>query len=448
MKSIKILSLVAFFATGLFAVNNSAYFTKAGYKKSFSKPYSNLNDEQLDIFMLGRSFFTIPWVESPSATTARDGLGPLFDANTCVSCHPNNALGSVYNKKGNISRSMVIRLSILSNNSKEHNDIVKKAGFVPEPIYGAQVSLNGTKDVPFEAKLKIEYENKYVTYPDGQTVVLSKPTYSLYNKNYGPLHKDTSISIRKAPALVGLGLIEKISDEAILKNVDEDDLNNDGISGKANIVYSIENDNYTLGRYTYKASAPTVRHQSAAAFNNDMGLTTSLFPNDNCTKFQKECLDSPKGRDKIDVPDLRLNAVNFYLANLKVPISMKNEKEGKSLFNQISCTKCHIPSFKTSNGLTARVYTDFLLHDMGEALSDGRSEFKANKNEWKTAPLWGISSYKAAIGKSVNYLHDGRANSLEEAILWHGGEAKKSKENFMNLDIEQREKILKFLGTL
>ncbi len=439
---------MAFFAMGLFALDNNTYYTKANSKKSFSKSYNNLNNEEIDIFMLGRSFFRIPWVEAPSATTARDGLGPLFGANTCLSCHPNNSQGSVYNKNNNISRSMVVRLSIPSNNSKEHKLLLKKSGFIPEPVYGAQVSLNGTKNVPFEAKLKVLYTNKYVTYKDGQTVILSKPNYSFKDLNYGALHKDTIITVRKAPALVGLGLLEDLSDEEILKNVDEFDKNNDGISGKANMVYSLAVKSELLGRYTYKASAPTVKQQSAAAFHNDMGLTTTYFPNDNCTKYQTKCLNSPKARDAIDVTDFRLYSIDFYLRHLKVPKSKIKEKEGEALFAKLSCTSCHISSFTTKKNMIIKPYSDFLLHDMGEGLSDGRSEFRATKNEWRTTPLWGINSYRKTLGKKPDYLHDGRAKSIEEAILWHGGEALNSRNSFILMDQIKRDKIIKFIGTL
>ncbi len=448
MPNLKIISLVAILATGLFAVNNNGYFTKANTKKSLSISYNNLNDEEQDTFMLGRSFFTIPWVEAPSATTARDGLGPLFNANTCINCHQNNSLGSVYNKDGKFSRSMVARLSIPSTNSKEHQEILKKAGFIPEPVYGAQVSINGTRTIPYEAKLHIDYKDKKVIYPDGNIVVLRNPSYSLKELNYGALSKNTSISVRKAPPLVGLGLLENLSDEAILANVDEDDKNLDGISGRANLVYSVESKNYKVGRYTYKASAPSVKHQSAGAFINDMGLTTTLFPNENCTSAQEKCLNAPKPRDPIDVPDNRLDAVTFYLTHLKVPKSKISVKEGKKLFNKIGCVSCHVSSFTTKNGITINPYTDFLLHDMGEALSDGRSEFRASANEWKTAPLWGINSYEKTIRKKPDYLHDGRARNLEEAILWHGGEAQASKKSFMSLEKAQRELLIKFIGTL
>lgn len=442
---LKVLSLVAFLATGLFAFNT---YTTTPSKSGFLKPYDNLSDEQMDTFMLGKSFFRIPWVEPPSATTARDGLGPLFNANTCTSCHPNNALGSVYSKGGNISRSMVVRLSIPSSNSKEHQAILKKAGFIPEPVYGAQISLNGLSNVPFEAKLEIHYTEKTITYDDGTTTNLRVPQYKLTNLGYGPLHKEVSITVRKAPPLIGLGLLEQIEDETILINEDVTDTNQDGISGKANIVYSIEHKDYRVGKYTYKASAPTVKQQSAGAFHNDMGITTTLFPIENCTKAQKKCQEAPKARDKIDVPDVRLNAIDFYLRNLKVPVTKLKSLEGEKLFNQVGCAQCHIPTLKTKDGNDVHAYSDFLLHDMGEALSDGRSEFKATAQEWKTAPLWGINSFEKAIKRKPDYLHDGRARTLEEAILWHGGEAQKTKENFMALEKKQREQLIKFIGTL
>lgn len=446
-KVIRLFTLVCFLATGVFAFTP---YTKPS-KKAFTKSYSNLNYEEEDTFMLGRSFFTIPWVEAPSATTARDGLGPLFNANTCVSCHPNNALGSVYSKNGSISRSMVVRLSIPSNNSDLHKKILSKIGFIPEPTYGAQLSLNGLSNVSYEGKLNIEYSKKSVTYADGKTLELRVPSYSLKNLNYGELFPNTNITVRKAPALVGLGLLEEVLDEEILKNEDIEDKNNDGISGVANIVFSIKTNSYKVGRYTYKASAPTVKHQNAAAFHNDMGLTTTYFPTDNCTKKQTSCLNAPKARDYIDVPDFRLEAIDFYLRHLKVPktkIETSYIKEGKKIFNDISCSKCHLNSLKTKTGLIIRPYSDFLLHDMGELLGDGRREFKASKNEWRTAPLWGINSYEKAIGKRVDFLHDGRARSIEEAILWHAGEALSSKNSFMNLDETKRTKVIKFIRSL
>ena len=460
-------SLVAF-ATGLTLLTtishadiqielDKKYTTKTKDKTVFSKPISNLSYEEQDIFMLGKSFFTIPWVEAPAATTARDGLGPLFNANTCISCHPKNSRASLFNKNHKPSRAYVTRLSIPSNNSKQHQEMSKYSGFVEEPNYGGQISINGVHNLNFEAQPIIKYKKVQVTYPDGTKVTLKQPQDGLKNKlrdlQYGEIHKDVSITNRLAPALVGLGLLEQLSDEQILENQDINDTNNDGISGKANIVYSPKHSDFRIGRYTYKASAPSVFHQSAAAANNDMSLTNLFFPNENCTKMQKECKDAPKGRSFdeesfFDLPTARLNAITFYISSLKIPKSIITQKNGEKLFESIGCVKCHTPSFTLENGYKIKPFSDLLLHDMGEGLSDGRSEFKATPREWRTAPLWGIGKYKLATNKEPELLHDGRAKTIEEAILWHGGEAKEIKNNFMSLSAQNRQSLIDYIKEL
>lgn len=452
------------FTTGLFAISENTqklydkkYTTSSNTKKVFMKQVGGLTYEEQDKFMLGRSFFTIPWVEAPAATTARDGLGPLFNSNTCVNCHPNNAIGSVYTKNNNISRNYVTRLSIPSNGSFEHKEMLKYSGFIEEPTYGEQISINGVHGVPPEAKSIIKYENITVTYPDGENVILKKPLqgvdYQLKDLQYGEIHANVSITNRLAPALVGLGLLEQLTDEQILQNEDIDDTNKDGISGKANIVFSAQNKDFRVGRYTKKASAPTVIHQSAAAAFNDMSLTNPFFHNENCTDAQKECLKAPKGEDVagkkvFDLPMQRLDAIAFYLKNLKIPKSRITQYEGEVLFIDVGCVNCHTASFTLSNGNKIKPFSDLLLHDMGEALSDGRVEFKAGATEWKTPALWGIGKYKLATGKNPELLHDGRAKTIEEAILWHGGEAKNTKKIFMSLNKSQRESIIKYIKEL
>ena len=449
-KTILIKSLIASFAIGLFGVDNSNDFISNDKNKSILlKPVSNLNDKQYDKFILGRSFFAIPWVEAPSATTARDGLGPLFNANTCISCHPSNGKGTLLidNKS---SRSLVVRLSIDSNNSIEHKMLLEKKGFIPEPNYGAQLALNAIHGVDFEGKVKIDFDELNVVFPDGEKQILLKPKYSLENLNYGPLFNGTNISYRIAPSLNGIGLIELISNEDILKNVDINDKNNDGISGRANWVYSNITKKQELGKYTWKASVAFLKEQTAGAASNDMGLTTTIFPDENCTSSQKACNEAPKPKDAIDLTDERLDAITYYLKHIKT-YSAKQTKEyteALEIFEQISCAKCHISSFETKEGFKISPFSDFLLHDMGEELSDGRTEFSANKNEWRTAPLWGLSLHEKINKEKPRLLHDGRARNFQEAILWHGGEAQKSKENYMNLPKEQREKLIKFLEEL
>lgn len=444
-------SLVAILATGLFAVNNEGKYFSANKNKSLMlKQVSGLNDEQYDQFILGRSFFTIPWVEAPSATTARDGLGPLFNSNTCISCHPRNGRGNLLNKNNEAARSLVARLSIPSNGSAEHMKLEKMAGFVPEPTYGSQISINGVLDVPFEARPKINYEEVKVTFPDGEVDTILKPKYELVDKNYGELAKGTAVTYRIAPSLHGLGLIEEIANEDILANADEFDKNKDGISGKANMVYSPLTKKLELGKYTWKASSATIIEQIAGAANNDMGLTTSIFEMENCTDSQKLCNEAPKPRDKHDITDMRLGAIDFYLKNIKTyrPKKTKEFNEGFEVFTQVGCASCHTSSFTTKSGLEISPYSDMLLHDMGDGLSDGRSEFKATKNEWRTAPLWGLALHEKINGKMPRLLHDGRARNFQEAILWHGGEAVNVKNNYMALPKEKREKLLNFLERL
>ncbi|MAD42704.1 MAG: thiol oxidoreductase [Arcobacter sp.] len=442
-------SLVAIFATGLFVVNGfSENISNIKDKSLLLKPIKNLNDEQYDKFILGRSFFVIPWVEAPSATTARDGLGPLFNANTCVSCHPANGRGTLYNKNMQFSRSLIAKLSIPNDNSKEHKEILKTSPLIIEPTYGGQVAINGIHGVNYEAKPDIKYKEIKVKFPDGEVDTLLKPIYALKDLQYGKLHKDTIMTFRLAPSLNGLGYLEDISNEDILKNTDEFDTDNDGISGRSNYVYSPITKKMELGRYSWKASTTSLKHQSADAAINDMGLTTSLFPKDNCTKNQKACNEAPKPRDLIDLTDQRLDAISFYIKNRKTYSAKKTKayKEGLEIFKSISCAKCHIDNFTTKSGVKISPFTDMLLHDMGEGLADGRSEFKANGNEWRTAPLWGLSLHEKINKKSPRLLHDGRARTFQEAILWHGGEASNSKKKYMNLDKQAREKLIKFLN--
>ncbi len=452
-KLVLLKSLVVFVATGLFAVNGAnknRYFTSKKDKSVLLRANKKLNDEEYDLFMLGRSFFAIPWVEAPSATTARDGLGPLFNANTCLSCHPRNGRGILKKKNGNLSRSLVVRLSIPSNGSKEHKKLEKFIGFVPEPVYGAQLSINGIHGVPFEGKPKIKYDEIQVRFPDGEKDTILKPNYSLDELNYGKLAKDTKLSFRLAPSLHGMGLIEMLSDEQILANADEEDKNKDGISGKPNMVYSNISEKTELGRYTWKASSPTIMEQVANAAHGDMGLTTFVHKKDNCTKTQVACNNAAKPRDAIDLPDLRLSAITFYLETLRAykPKESKEYKEGLEIFKAISCSACHISNFKAANGMNIPIFSDLLLHDMGEGLADGRAEFKANGSEWRTAPLWGLALHEKINKKKPRLLHDGRARNFQEAILWHGGEAKSAKLAYMSLPKEQRKKLIKFLESL
>lgn len=418
------------------ASESAALYSKDISAKAFSHPVGGMDNAQLDLFVTGRSFFHIPWVQAPAATTARDGLGPLFSANTCVHCHRGNGAGVAVTEAGELRRDLVLRLA-------QHDRST------PDPVYGTQLSVNGSHNTPYEGHPTVRYTQTKGSYPDGSPYTLRVPTYAVESLQYGPLHAKTSVSPRIALALIGLGQIEAIPASAILAGQDVNDSDHDGISGKANMVYNPDTNRTVPGRFTWKASAPTVRFQSANAASNDMGLTSPLFPQENCMPAQTACLNAPKGRHAFDLPGHRLDAIAFYVTHLKMPAprAFADKADAAALFERLRCDRCHTPAFVTDEGRTIRPYSDFLLHDMGEALADGVSDGMADGREWRTPPLWGIGLY-GTVNREANFLHDGRARSIEEAILWHGGEAAASRSAFMALSASERKLLIDYLGTL
>lgn len=417
----------------------SDIFTSDRSKKALSHPIDKLDDDLLDQVFLGRSFFTIPWVEAPAATTARDGLGPLFNANTCVSCHRNNGGGeSSTLQSTSVSRSILFKLT---HSSKTDH----KIGFQPDPIYGVQLAINGNHGIPFEGTVSSSMQTHVFQYPDNTQITLKKPIFTVSDLNYGALDDNTNINPRRALSLTGLGLIEQIPAEQIIQRQDKDDINKDGISGKINSVWSPSLQQFTLGRYGWKATTASLIDQTANALINDMGLTSPLFIDENCTKAQTACQQAFKSKS-VDVPMLRLQAISTYISHLKAPKTTQNLK-GQKLFKKTGCLLCHQNKYKTIQGIELNPYSDFLLHDMGKELADKSTMFQAQADEWRTPPLWGLGLSKT-LNPKAGLLHDGRANSIEEAILWHGGEAQMSKQKFIDLTPKERTMLLSFLAQL
>lgn len=411
----------------------------------FSAPNITL-DEKLDFFV-GNSLFEKNWVTAPASTTARDGLGPLFNSRSCAGCHFKDGRGRPPKSDKEFGTGMLLRLSIGNN---------PITGPIPDPNYGGQLQDRSILGVPTEATFRITYEYIDGKYPDGTSYQLRKPTFHVENLTQGLL-KATFISPRIANQMVGLGLLEAIPESTLLENSDENDENNDGISGRPNYVWDIVENKTALGRFGWKANQPNIKQQVAAAFSGDMGLTTSIFPEENIPPSHKN-IPIPNGGSP-EVDDVALNDVTLYSSVLAVP-SRRNWKaqdilEGKQLFSKINCSACHIPKFTTGDthpikalrNQTIRPYTDLLLHDMGEGLSDNSPDFLATGDEWRTPPLWGVGLIEI-VNKHQLLLHDGRARGVEEAILWHGGEAEKSKQKFMELRKEERNKIIAFINTL
>jgi len=429
-------------------------------RNAFSLPSANLSPVRRLDFSVGNSFFRSPWVIAPATTTARDGLGPLFNTNACQNCHIKDGRGHPPGPDAINAVSMLVRLSIPDDPA--YAELIKKNGILPEPTYGGQLQDMSVPGVAPEGKVRIEYEPMPIRFRDGFQVDLRKPTLSITQLGYGPMHPETRASVRVAPPMIGLGLLEAIPDAAILANADPDDRDGDGISGRPNYVWDDVQQKVVMGRFGWKAGQPTLNQQNVHAFAGDMGLTTSLKMADDCTPAQTDCLAAPNGNGSDGEPEVSdniLRLVLFYSRNLAVPARREVENPqvlaGKNLFYKAGCQQCHTPQFKTGHDAAEpeladqviRPYSDLLLHDMGEELADNRTEFQATGREWRTPPLWGIGLTQTVSGHT-QFLHDGRARNLLEAVLWHGGEAQAAQRQVLAFDAEQRAALLAFLNSL
>ena len=407
------------------------------------------NPQQHEDFAIGGAFFQQPWVIAPASTSARDGLGPLFKANSCLACHIGHGRGHPPLTDAEPFMSTIVKLGVPVRDSQQHAQ-AKVLGVAPDPVYGDHLQTLGVKGLPGEATPRFRYSEIHGEFKDGASYTLLKPHLEITQPNYGAFAPDIQFSARVAPPLLGMGLLESIPETDILANADPDDRNGDGISGKPNAVWDIAKQQTVLGRFSWKANQPSIRQQSADAFRNDIGITSSLFPEPPCSAVQTDCLQLPTG-GKPEIPDDLLATVVFHVANQPVPVRRTTNDvqviQGQQLFGQAGCAACHIPSFTALANQPHQPYSDLLLHDMGEGLADNRPEFAASGREWRTAPLWGIGLTEKINGHT-RFLHDGRARNLLEAILWHGGEAEPAKQAVVAMPKTEREALLHFLNSL
>jgi CxxC motif-containing protein (DUF1111 family) len=282
---------------------------------------------------------------------------------------------------------------------------------------------------------------------------------------FGPLHPKTMMSARVAPPMIGLGLLEAIPEADIRAAADPSDANGDGISGRINEVWSAADSKLALGRFGWKAGVASIHEQAAQAFAGDIGISSPLVPKSygDCTAAQTACLNAPNGdsarQDGHEIGSELIQLVAFYSQNLAVPARRGPQDEavlkGKALFKSIGCAACHRPSWTTGNVPGQRQlsnqliwpYTDMLLHDMGDGLADNRPEARADGREWRTPPLWGIGLTGQVNGYTF-FLHDGRARTVEEAVLWHGGEAQPANDAYRALSKADRDALLAFVNSL
>lgn len=419
-------------------------------KNAFAQAAENLVGDRRGDFFDGNALFNRDWTTAPSSTSGTDGLGPTFNARSCSSCHFKDGRGRPPLSEDEQMSSMLIRLSVPG--SDEHG------GPRPEPTYGGQLNPFGILGVPGEGDPRVVTTLKRGHYPDGAKYELSVPSYELRDLAFGDLAPDAMISPRTAPQMIGLGLLGAIDEQDLLANADPDDADRDGISGRPNHVWDVAAEDFALGRFGWKANQPRLEQQNSGAFLGDIGITSALFPSENCTGAQPACAEATSGGSP-EIDDDHVGLVNYYSKFLAVPArrSIHDDavRRGEQLFGELGCAGCHVTTFKTGevegfpelSGQTIHPYTDLLLHDLGDALADGRPDFEADGNEWRTPPLWGIGLFED-VNDHTRYLHDGRARNLEEAVLWHGGEAEAATDAFKALAPAERDALLRFLGSL
>lgn len=420
-------------------------------ENAFGVEGQNLSADEQNYFVTGNSFFRSNWVTAPASVQSLDGLGPVMNAISCGSCHFKDGRAQPPESPEAPLNGLLFRLSIPVD--------ALHGALAGDPVYGGQLQDKAILNVLPEAKVRVKYHEESGQYADGATYTLRIPDYEFYDLQYGPFDAGMMFSPRIAPQMPGLGLLEIVPENDILSWADPDDLDKNGISGKANYVWNLVENQLSLGRFGWKANQPGLLQQTAGAFNGDIGITTNIFPDDHLTPAQQQLYPGIPNGGSPELNDETLQKVVSYCQTLSVPGRRnwddKTVLRGKFLFEELQCAACHRPTMTTGNSGTIdalknqkiRPYTDLLLHDMGPALADNRPDYVATGSEWRTPPLWGLGMIKTVNGHTT-LLHDGRARSVEEAVLWHGGEAEQSREEFKKLNASDRNALIQFLESL
>lgn len=407
--------------------------------------------EQDGAFVSGNSLFRSNWVTAPASVQSMDGLGPLFNEISCGSCHFKDGRAMPPESPDAPLHGLLFRLSIPGTDAH--------GGPLPDPVYGGQLQDKAILNVQPEGQVRVSYEELPGNYADGDSYSLRRPIYQFHDLRYGDLEPGWLFSARIAQQLCGMGLLELVASTDILSREDPADHDGDGISGRANQVWDERSQQSMLGRFGWKAGQPSLIQQAVGAFNGDIGITSSIFPEDQLTSAELQTIGALPNGGSPEISDDLLDRVETYLRGLSVPARRDYQDRevlrGKLLFNNLNCSGCHYPQWKTADAgdidaLKNQViwpYTDLLLHDMGTGLADGRPEYLASGSEWRTPPLWGIGLIPVVNGHQF-LLHDGRARSIEEAILWHGGEAEQAVTNFKKLSRDDRKALVRFVNSL
>ncbi len=466
MRRLCLLLLAAAWATGAARAGDDAPLGErtggdttvyAAGRNAFSFALATLSDAERQRFVIGNSFFRRNWVEAPSSTAARDGLGPHYIARSCAGCHLQDGRGAPP-QAGTAEPAVALLLRLSVPGTGPHG------GVVPEPTYGDQLDNAAIPGVRPEGRVTLALQPRTGRFADGTRFTLLMPRYGVADLGYGPIARDVMLSPRVAPQMSGAGLLDAIPEAEILANVAAQAARPGPVRGQANRVWDVFAGEPRVGRFGWKANVATLAHQTAAAFLGDMGITSSWFPQEACTPTQADCLAAPSGgKGGPEIDDATFGQVVFYASSL-APVARRGAgdaqvRAGQRLFERARCGACHRPSYVTgppplpgyaSDKLAGQriwPYTDLLLHDMGPDLADGRPDFLATGRQWKTPPLWGIGLIREVNGHQ-RLLHDGRARGVLEAILWHGGEARDAQQQVLKMTKAERAALVRFVESL
>lgn len=446
---------------------------------ALDKVTPNLPDDERPQFYAGRALAHQPWVKAPTITDARDGLGPIYNARGCLACHIRGGKSRMPDDSETPLFGPLVRMSVVLDDAAAMTAAANShAGVIPDPVYGDQlqtqsiallhqlrqaspVAIAEQQQVAPEAYAYVKWHEQAFVYPDGRQITLRKPELDLRYVAYGEFDAATRFSLRNAPPIHGMGLLELIPQADLEALADPDDADGDGISGRQNRVWDARSQRWQAGRFGHKANRSNMDMIVASAFANDIGISNPLFPFQPCTEQQPLCQKQRNGNNSqgLELPDNLLRLVTNFTRNLGVPtrrnVDNADVRKGRPFFYTSGCAACHQPGYTTAASSAQphlgnqRIwpYTDLLLHDMGPELADGRPDFAASGSEWRTAPLWG-AGLMGQVNGSKQYLHDGRASSIEEAILWHGGEALAARQRFTHLSAAERRYLIQFVESL
>ena len=413
---------------------------------AFESPIPTLVGADFEKFLAGDAAFEATFVTPPA--DVNPGVGSVYNHTSCVGCHVRDGRGAPsFGTEPPFTGSLLMRVSLSGTDPDVPN------GPMPVPGFGVQIQDRASFGVAPEGRVLVTGFDEVVTLADGETVVLRVPAYDIVD-TYMPLPAGVLTSPRIAPPVFGRGLLEAIPEGEILSRADPGDADGDGISGKPNYAYNARSGRVELGRFGWKANNPTVLQQSAGAYNQDMGVTSTYFPVESMFGQSQHdgLLDDP------ELPAETLEVTTFYVQTLGVParrdVDDPDVLRGEALFESAGCADCHTPIMRTGNHSIAAIsniviqpFSDLLLHDMGPGLADGRPDFDATGDEWRTPPLWGIGLTET-VGGVAAYLHDGRASTLLEAIFFHGGEAQTARDSVVAMVRQDRDALVLFLRSL